>query len=84
MIEEHEDDIEDWFFNHKAEDINKQPSDSSSSLENYLCKEGRMLKSKGDRTCLTDNSKSKKKKSKKLKGEAGHPSSETDINHTEL
>ena len=83
MIEEHEDDIEDWFFNHKAEDINKQPSDSSS-LGNYLCKEGRMLKSKGDRTCLTDNSKSKKKKSKKLKGEAGHSSSETDVNHTEL
>ena len=83
MIEEHEDDIEDWFFNHKADDINKQLSDSSS-LGNYLCKEGRMLKSKGDRTCLTDNSKSKKKKSKKLKGEAGQPSSETDINHTEL
>ena len=83
MIEEHEDDIEDWFFNHKADNINKQPS-HSSSLENYLCKEGRMLKSKGDRTCLTDNSTSKKKKSKKLKGETGRSSVETEENHTEL
>ena len=61
MIEKHEEDIEEWYFDHKAEDITKDDS-GSASLENFLCRQGRMLKTKSDRLCLDDG---KSKKSKK-------------------
>ena len=80
MLEEHEDDIEEWFFNHKVDDINKDKS--SSSLENFLCRQGRMLKTKTDQKCL-DEVKTTKKKKKKMKGETAD-SEKVDVKHTEL
>ena len=69
MIENHEEDIEEWYFDHKADDINKDES-GSSSLEDFLCRQGRMLKTKSDQQCLDDAKIKKSKKSKKkLKGE---------------
>merc|ERR1711874_645564 len=56
LKEKHEEDIEEWYFNHQEE----------TSLEDYLCRQ-RALKSK-DRKCLQEK-KSKKKKGKK--GETG-------------
>ena len=80
MIEEHEEDIEEWFFNHKADDINKDKS--SSSLEDFLCRQGRMLKTKSDQKCL-DKLDKKSKKKKKVKGETAD-SEKVDVTHTEL
>ena len=61
MIEQHEEDIEEWYFDHKADNINKDSS-GSSSLENFLCSQGRMLKTKSDRQCLDDGKNKKAKK----------------------
>ena len=80
MIEEHEEDIEEWFFNHKADDINKDKS--SASLEDFLCRQGRMLKTKNDKKCL-DKLDKKSKKKKKVKGETAD-SEKADVTHTEL
>ena len=69
MIENHEEDIEEWYFDHKADDINKDES-GSSSLEDFLCRQGRMLKTKSDQQCLDDvKTKKSRKSKKKLKGE---------------
>ena len=69
MLEKHEEDIEEWYFDHKPDDINKDDT-GSSSLENYLCRQGRVLKTKSDRKCLDEGKNKKSKKSKKkLKGE---------------
>jgi predicted glycosyltransferase len=81
MLEEHEEDIEEWFFNHKADNINKDKS--SSSLEKYLCRQGRMLKTKSDQKCLDEVDKNSKKKKKKTKGETAD-SEKADVKHTEL
>ena len=81
MLEEHEEDIEEWFFKHKAVDINKDKS--SSSLENFLCRQGRMFKTKSDQKCLDEVAKSSKKKKKKMKGETTD-SEKVDVKHTEL
>ena len=80
-----EEDIEEWFFHHKSSDINTDKT-GSSSLENFLCRQGRMLKTKADRKCLdqVENKKSKKKKPKKIKGDAADTTADTNINHTEL
>lgn len=86
MLEEHEDDIEDWFFNHQANDKREStPGLSPASLENYLCRQGRVLKSKEDRMCLDEVVEDKpKKKSKKTKGEIGDTIKKEDNVHTEL
>jgi len=82
MLEEHEEDIEEWFFHHKADDINKDKH--TPSLENFLCRQGRMLKTKSDQRCLDESDKnSTKKKKKKLKGEPADIKN-ADKEHTEL
>lgn len=81
MIEEHEEDIEDWFFNHKAENVDKE--ESSSSLENFLCRQGRMLKTKEDQKCLDEINKKTKKKKQRVKGETGERKM-ADTKHQEL
>merc|ERR1712018_782968 len=79
MIEKHEEDIEEWYFDHKAEDITKDDS-GSTSLENFLCRQGRMLKTKSDRECLVDGKTKKVKSKKKIKGETENDNKE----HKEL
>ena len=85
MLEEHEEDIEEWYFNHKADNMNEDKS-STSSLETYLCRQGRVLKTKADRKCLDqlDGKKPNKKKVKKIKGDLGETTKEADVTHTEL
>ena len=83
MLEEHEEDIEEWFFHHQGNNKNADTS-HSSSLENYLCREGRVLKTKTDRMCLDElEGKSKKKKPKRIKGDQDI-TKEDDIQHAEL
>lgn len=84
MLEEHEEDIEEWFFHYQAND--KNDGTSGSSLENFLCRQGRVLKTKADQKCLDKilEDKSKKRKSKKIKGEVRDAITEDDISHTEL
>ena len=86
MLEEHVDDIEDWFFHHQANDKSEStPGLPSASLENYLCRQGRVLKSKEDRLCLDKVAEDKpKKKSKRTKGETGDTAKKEDSVHTEL
>ena len=81
MLEEHEEDIEDWFFNHKADNVDKE--ESSSSLENFLCRQGRMLKTKEDQKCLDEINKKTKKKKQKVKGETAETKM-ADTKHQEL
>ena len=86
LLELHEEDIEDWYFNHQSSDTN-EGAPASSSLENYLCREGRVLKNKKDMMCLdkvVEESSKKKKRSKKTKGETGSTSKQEDKVHTEL
>ena len=85
MLEEHEEDIEEWYFHHQSNDKNDGMV-GSSSLENFLCRQGRVLKSKADRKCLDDvaKNKSNKRKSKNVKGELRDTNAEDDNNHTEL
>jgi len=60
LLENYEEDIEDWYFNNQDE-----------SFTDYLCK-SRVLKTKQDAKCLTETLKSsKKQKNKKAKGEMG-------------
>ena len=86
LLEEHEEDIEDWFFNHQASDTS-EGTQASSSLENYLCREGRVLKNKKDTMCLdevVEGKSTKKKRSKKTKGETGGAAKKEDKVHKEL
>ena len=85
-MEQHEEDIEDWYFNHQTSGTS-EGTQASSSLENYLCREGRVLKNKKDTMCLdevVEGSSKKKKRSKKTKGETGSTSKQEDKVHTEL
>ena len=50
LLEQHEEDIEKWYFNQGESDAKIK----SSSLEDYLCREGRVLKRKEDRKCLDE------------------------------
>lgn len=81
MLEEHEEDIEDWFFNHKTDSVDK--GEPSSSLENFLCRQGRMLKTKEDQKCLDEINKKTKKKKQKVKGETAERNM-ADTKHQEL
>jgi len=59
LLEKHEEDIEDWYFNHQED----------TPLEDYLCRQ-RALKSQ-DAKCLGEKLTKKSKKKKKEKGETG-------------
>jgi len=58
LVENHEADIEDWYFKHQ-DDL---------TLEHFLCNE-RVLKTSKERSCLTESS--EKKLNSKKKGESG-------------
>ena len=78
LLEKHEEDIEDWYFEKQDEVESTLSSKSSSSwskfqvsFEEYVCRE-RALK-KGEDSCLGEKLQKlkKKNKSKKEKGETG-------------
>ena len=58
LIERHEEDIEDWYFNLQ----------DKYSFTEYVCSKKAL---KGEDSCLTEKVKKKKKNSKKKKGETG-------------
>ena len=60
LIERHEEDIEDWYFNLQ----------DKFTFQDYVCRKKALRK--GEDSCLADNVQKKKKKSKtKAKGETG-------------
>ena len=86
LLEDREEEIEDWYFNHQSSDTH-EGAPAPSSLQNYLCREGRVLKNKKDMMCLDEvvkGSSTKKKSSKKAKGETGGTVKKEDKVHTEL